>query len=97
MSSKILTIPILKRGGVVKKFDFDGQKNICGDRVRTLRLAKRWSQATLAVKMQTEGVIMEQDVVSRVESGDRLVTDYELRAFAAVLGTDPNDLLNVDP
>lgn len=81
----------------MKKFDFEGQKNICGDRVRALRQAKRWSQGTLAVKMQTEGVIMEQDVVSRIESGDRLVTDYELRAFAAVLGTDPNDLLNTDP
>ena len=28
---------------------------------------------------------MEQDVVSRIESGARLMTDYELRAFAAVL------------
>lgn len=38
----------------------------------------------LAAKMQTQGVIMEQDVVSKIESGDRLVTDYEVRAFAAV-------------
>lgn len=96
MSSKILTIPI-GRGVSVKKFDYEGQKNICGSRVRELRQKKRLSQAALAAKMQTEGVIMEQDVVSRIEAGDRLVTDYELRAFAAILGTDPNDLLNVNP
>lgn len=40
----------------------------------------------IAAKMQTQGVIMEQDVVSKIESGDRLVTDYEVRAFAAVFG-----------
>jgi transcriptional regulator with XRE-family HTH domain len=98
MSSKILNIPIkIREGAGVKKFEYEGQKNICGDRVRVLRVKKRLSQAALAAKMQTEGVIMEQDVVSRIESGDRLVTDYELRAFAAILGTDPNGLLDMDP
>ena len=58
----------------MKKFDYNGRKNICGNRVRCLRTARRWSQAALAAKMQTQGVIMEQDVVSKIESGDRLVT-----------------------
>ena len=70
----------------MKKFDYNGRKNICGNRVRCLRTARRWSQSALAAKMQTQGVIMEQDVVSKIESGDRLVTDYEVRAFAAVFG-----------
>lgn len=68
-------------GSGVKKFDYNGRKNICGNRVRCLRTARRWSQAALAAKMQTQGVIMEQDVVSKIESGDRLVTDYEVRVF----------------
>ena len=62
-------------GSGVKKFDYNGRKNICGNRVRCLRTARRWSQAALAAKMQTQGVIMEQDVISKIESGDRLVTD----------------------
>lgn len=62
-------------------------------RVRCLRTARRWSQAALAAKMQTQGVIMEQDVVSKIESGDRLVTDYEVRAFAAVFGVDFENLI----
>ena len=69
----------------MKKFDFNGQKNICGGQIRMLRLCRHMSQITLTIKMQTEGVTMEQDVVSRIESGARLMTDYELRAFAAVL------------
>ena len=44
-------------------------------------------------KMQTQGVIMEQDVVSKIESGDRLVTDYEVRAFAAVFGVAFENLI----
>lgn len=46
-----------------------------------------------AAKMQTQGVIMEQDVVSKIESGDRLVTDYEVRAFAAVFGVAFENLI----
>lgn len=77
----------------MKKFEYNGHKNICGNLVREVRLSKRMSQATLAIKMQTEGVIMEQDVVSRIESGERLVTDYETRAFATVLGISVERLL----
>ena len=49
------------------------------------RLAKRISQETLAAKMQTKGVNIAQDAISNIESGARLVMDYELRAFASVL------------
>ena len=69
-------------GSGVKKFDYNGRKNICGNRVRCLRTARRWSQAALAAKMQTQGVI-----------GDRLVTDYEVRAFAAVFGVAFENLI----
>lgn len=80
-------------GSGVKKFDYNGRKNICGNRVRCLRTARRWSQEALAAKMQTQGVIMEQDVVSKIESGDRLVTDYEVHAFAAVFGVAFENLI----
>lgn len=76
----------------MKKLDYNGKRNICGGRIRTLRLAKRLSQAQLAARMQVRGVTLEQDGVSRVESGERLVTDYELRAFARVLGVGVEEL-----
>ena len=68
----------------MKKFQFEGKGNISGDRVRELRLRARLSQSALAAKMTTEGVIMEQDVISRIESGSRLVTDYELLALTRI-------------
>lgn len=36
------------------------------------------------MKMQTEGVIVEQDVISRIESGSRLVTDYEILVLTRI-------------
>ena len=70
----------------MKKFLYHGTKNICGDRIRMARLEKRLSQTDLARLLQLEGVPMERDVISRMEMGDRLVTDYEVVTIAEVLG-----------
>lgn len=51
-------------------------------------------QETLAAKMQTKGVNIAQDAISNIESGARLVMDYELRAFASVLQIPIEDLLD---
>lgn len=41
----------------------------------------------MAISHKTEeGVALEQDAISRIESGQRMVQDYELRALAEVLG-----------
>ncbi len=50
-------------------------------------------QAELAARVQTEGVILEQDAISRIESGSRMVQDYELRALAVVLGMTADGLM----
>lgn len=68
----------------MKKFQYNGKGNISGERIREQRLRRRLSQSALAAKMQTEGVIVEQDVISRIESGTRLVTDYELLALTRI-------------
>ena len=73
-------------GGVaVKKFLFHGKKNICGDRIRMARLEKRLSQTDLARLLQLQGVPAKRDIISRMEMGDRLVTDYEVVTIAEVL------------
>lgn len=52
------------------------------------------TQADLAAKVQTTGVILEQDAISRIESGSRMVQDYELRALAEVLGVTSDWLMD---
>lgn len=57
-----------------------------GERVRQKRAERKITQAELAARVQCEGVALEQDAISRIESGQRMVQDYELRALAEVLG-----------
>lgn len=78
----------------MKTFGFDGRRNISGERVREMRLQLRLSQAALAAKVQTDGVILEQDAISRIENGTRMVQDYELRALADHLGVTTDWLLD---
>ena len=78
----------------MKNLGYFGRRNICGERVRMARLTKRISQEILAAKMQTKGVNIAQDAISNIESGQRLVMDYELRAFASIFQVSIEDLLD---
>lgn len=80
----------------MKVINMNGRRNISGERVRQLRTKKRLSQSALAAKVQTQGVILEQDVISRIESGERMVQDYELWAMAEVLGVTTGELLEAE-
>ena len=72
-------------GDAVKIYDYNGQANISGDRIHQARTARRLSQDALAAKMQVAGVVLGREAISRIETGDRFVTDYELAIFARVL------------
>ena len=68
--------------------------NICGQNVRTLRKEKKMSQDQLAAKLQTEGLGVNQNSVSRIETGKRIVADYELKAIAHALNVEIDTLLD---
>ncbi len=78
----------------MKIYDFNGKKNICGDRVHEARCRLRLTQSDLAAKLQLEGIIIERDSVSRIEIGTRFVADYELRAIAKILNVTVDWLIN---
>lgn len=66
----------------MKTFPYNGKRNIYGERIREARLRQRISQTELAAQLQTDGVLIEQDVLSKIEHGTRLVQDFELKAIA---------------
>lgn len=70
----------------MKIYDFEGKKNIAGDQIHRARTAMRLSQAELAARMQVNGVTIEREAISKIETGDRFITDYELMMFSRVLG-----------
>nr|WP_300187460.1 helix-turn-helix transcriptional regulator [uncultured Agathobaculum sp.] len=81
----------------MKIYDYHGKKNLCGDRIHQARTTQRMSQSDLAARMQINGVIIEREAVSKIETGDRFVTDYELLVFAKVLGVSVDWLLMDEP
>lgn len=69
----------------MKIYDYNGKKNICGDRVHEARCRLRLTQSDLAAQLQVSGINIERDSISRIEIGTRFVADYELRALASLL------------
>ena len=77
----------------MKIYDYNGKKNICGERLRQARVIQRLRQEDLAAKIQTQCVNMERDSISRIEIRTRFVSDFELKIFAKVLGVSVDWLL----
>ena len=69
----------------MRLYTLNGKCNISGERVREARLRLGMSQETLSIKLQLAGLQMGQMAVSRIETGKRLVPDFELPVLAAVL------------
>ena len=80
----------------MKIYDYNGKKNICGDRVHEARCRLRLTQSDLAARLQLEGIIIERDSISRIEIGTRFVADYELRELASILKVSPAWLLGIE-
>ncbi len=80
----------------MKIYDYNGKKNICGDRVHEARCKHRLTQNDLAAKLQVQGINIERDSVSRIEIGTRFVADYELREIAKILNVSVGWLLGLE-
>ena len=85
MSRKFLIFSKEKGVFLMKIYDYNGRKNLCGERVHEARCRMRLTQADLAARMQVQGVTMERDSISRIEIGTRFVTDYELLILSRIL------------
>lgn len=74
----------------------DGTNNICGRNIKKYRdaLPSEPSQRQFADMLQLEGLDIDKNAVQRMESGQRFVTDIELRVIAKVLGVSYSELLD---
>lgn len=75
----------------------NGYNNICGSKIKHLRmqLVPKLSQRAFAEQLQLNGLDLDKNAIQRIESGQRFVTDIELKAFAQLLGTTTDDLLDI--
>lgn len=54
------------------------------------------SQSELAARLQTNGINIERDSLSRIEIGTRFVADYELMILSKILNVSLEWLLEED-
>lgn len=80
----------------MKFYDHPGKRNVCGDRIREARLRHRLSQSDLCRKLQLVGIGMNRDCISKIESGDRFVADFEVITMAEVLEVPVLWLLGIE-
>lgn len=73
----------------------DGTNNLCGKKISEyhLKLPQKVSQRKLADLLQIAGLDIDKNAIQRIESGQRFVTDIELKALVKVLGVTYEDLL----
>ena len=74
----------------------DGKCNASGPIIRELRERAELSQEQLAARLQLAGLSINQKAISRIETGDRVVPDFELLYFSEVLNVPICRLLNRD-
>ncbi len=72
-----------------------GTNNICGKRIQELRVKMNptVSQRGLADMLQIAGLDVDKNTVQRIESGQRFVSDIELKIIAGVLKVSCEELL----
>lgn len=74
----------------------DGSNNLCGKRIKMFRkqLPEKTSQKQFSDMLQIAGLDIDKNAIQRIESGDRFVTDIELKVIARALGVSYQELLD---
>ena len=62
----------------------DGGKNLISKQLIELRKKHDYSQRKLAYQLQLKGYDMDKNVITRIETNKRYVTDLELKALTEI-------------
>ena len=74
-----------------------GEKNLINSRLIELRKQQNLSQRDLAHKLQLAGYDMDKNVITRIETNKRYVTDLELKALSEIFHVSYDYLINGEP
>ncbi|MFI3325684.1 MAG: helix-turn-helix transcriptional regulator [Clostridia bacterium] len=72
----------------------NGKRNLVSTNLIQLRKTKNWSQRDLANQLQLYGIDMDKNVITRIETNKRYVTDIEIKALSRVFDVSYNFLLD---
>ncbi|MCX4351320.1 MAG: helix-turn-helix transcriptional regulator [Lachnospiraceae bacterium] len=76
--------------------DYEAQ-NIVGEKVKKFREERKLSQKDLSERLETQAIYICRGSISRIETHERTVTDFELRAMARILSVSIEELFEEVP
>ena len=76
-----------------KPLSVSGEKNLIGERLVELRRRHELSQRDLARELQILGCDMDKNVITRIETQKRYVTDIEIQKICEVFHVTFEDLI----
>lgn len=74
----------------------NGEKNLVSKQLIELRKQNHYSQRDLAYRLQLAGYDMDKNVITRIETKQRYVTDLELKALSQVFNVSYDYLIDGD-
>ena len=74
----------VRTGGSESSGIITGEKNLISQRLIELRRQHNMSQRLLAYQLQLNGYDMDKNVITRIETNKRYVTDVELKALTEI-------------
>ena len=77
----------------MKKIIYGENKNIISKKLKLFRVKNGLTQSQLAAKMQVMNINIDQQMISKIENNNRIVTDYELACFCHLLKEDISEML----
>lgn len=76
----------------MKRISETQNANITGERIKEARIKAGMSQQQLSAKLELMAIYVCRGSVSRIETGERAVTDIEIDAISKVLNVSLNYL-----
>ena len=71
-----------------------GEKNLISKRLAALREQNHMSQRMLAYQLQLHGYDMDKNVITRIETNKRYVTDVEIKALTEIFNVSYEYLID---
>lgn len=72
-----------------------GRKNLIADKLKALRAERHISQRKLADEFQLQGLDIDKNVITRIETQQRFVTDIEILAIMKIFQISFEELVEL--
>lgn len=72
---------------------YNDKLNVIGLKIKYYREKNGWSLSELSNRLMLQGIDIPKSSLQRMETGGRVIRDYELAGFSKVFKVSPNILL----